>query len=180
MAAWAMHGPYSLGRLQVHKVLPYETHFVWVSGNNWGKIHRMREQMYYKDPDSYYMGTDYVSIDLDTVEVRERRTLGASIHGRHGGRLGMQLLAWAGQGRAERSYSYMGPGRGAPQACRRASHGACAHAPVPACRMHASGLCLPASCSCSSPHATHGQRSACINAKQAAGQACGSPWSEHA
>lgn len=54
---------------QVHKVQPYETHFVWVSGSNWGKMHRMREHMYYKDPLQYYTGADYISIDLAPIDV---------------------------------------------------------------------------------------------------------------
>mgnify|MGYP006297018311 CR=1 FL=1 len=52
-----------------HKTQPYEVHFVWVSGNNFGKIHRMREHMYYVDPPQYYTGDDYVSIELDPITV---------------------------------------------------------------------------------------------------------------
>ncbi|GAX81831.1 hypothetical protein CEUSTIGMA_g9259.t1 [Chlamydomonas eustigma] len=39
---------------KVHNLMPYETHFVWVDGNNNGKMHRMREGGYFYDPPSYY------------------------------------------------------------------------------------------------------------------------------
>jgi len=39
---------------KVHKLQPYEVHWVWVYGNNNGKMHRIREQGYFVDPYVYY------------------------------------------------------------------------------------------------------------------------------
>ncbi len=39
---------------QVHKLRPFATHYVWVDGNNNGKMHRMREAREFVDPPSYY------------------------------------------------------------------------------------------------------------------------------
>lgn len=51
---------------KVHDVKPYAVHFVWTYGNNLGKMHRMRESMYFHDPPSYYRSPRFITIEMPT------------------------------------------------------------------------------------------------------------------
>ncbi|EFJ47189.1 hypothetical protein VOLCADRAFT_92385 [Volvox carteri f. nagariensis] len=63
---------------KVHGLQPFEVHFVWVWGGNAGKISRMREQMYYIDPPSYYSDGYFLSYDVEPIQVRLQISRGST------------------------------------------------------------------------------------------------------
>eukprot|EP00798_Chlamydomonas_sp_ICE-L_P019268 gene19268-25905_t len=62
---------------KVHGLEPYAAHMTWIWGENFGKVNRLREFMYFEDKPSYYLGddgrgeADFISVDIPHFETPE-------------------------------------------------------------------------------------------------------------